>query len=253
MGPFSLNRLGTKLAVWSGLRKPRDRRKARAPRETVINCDLMEGRALLTPLGFGGGRFGQPPSADVGSVSTARGMQGLGRQNRGGGPRGGGMVQDAQLTADLQKFRTDIQAVVSGSTVTDAQRQALKTDLRSIAQTGFRIDRQAMATVADDLVKALADGSYDSDPAAAQGIQDSFNALFAGSTVSQTLIDQTYADLVTVTRNLNISSEELQTLADDRAAIEADLTRLGIDSTRFPRPSFSVMELIMPKGGGRRR
>ena len=250
MSHFSLSRLGTKLAVWTGLRKPRDRNrnKARAPREAVLNCDAMEGRALLSPLSFGAGFLGQAQTADVGSASAGRGLKGGGRHGRGGG---GGFVQDEQLAADLQQLRTDVQAIITGSSVTDAQRQALKTDLRSIAQTGFRIDREALAKVADELIAALADGTYDSDASVAQSIQDSFTALFTDSTVEQALIDQTYADFVAVARALNITSDELQTLADDRAAIEADFTRLGLDSTRIPHFGSTSLELILPKGGRR--
>lgn len=163
----------------------------------------------------------------------------------------GGRIQDAQLTADLQKLRTDTEAVMVGSTVTDAQRLALRNDLRTIAQTGFKIDRAGMNTVGDNVLKALADGSYDSDATKAAAITTSFNSLFTGSTITQAQIDKTFTDFVAVARNLNISTAELDTLAADQAAIKADLTRLGI-TPPDQHPGDSNTALILGGGFGGR-
>lgn len=176
-------------------------------------------------------------------ASTAGGAAAL----RGRG-RGRGFTQDADLTAHLQQLQADTNAILAGSTVTDAQRLALRTDLRSIAQAGLRVDKSALSSVVDSLRTTLADGTYDSDASVAQANRDAFNALFSGSSVDQTRIDQTCTDLVAIARNRNNSTDELSTLSADRAAIQADLTRLGIDSTHAP--SQSNADLVLGGLGG---
>lgn len=252
----------------------------RRTRSATPQLDALEGRVVLSHFGFMGAgvprmshaminpegtastiantntntntnTLRSDQAALIGNMASARGGRaGLGFPGRGRG----GPIQDAQLTQDLQKLQTDVQSVLSGSTVTDAQRQALGTDLRSLHEAGFRPDKDALAPVVDSLFKSLGDGSYDSDASVAQSIQTSFQGLFTGSTVDQTLIDKTYSDLVTVARNLNISSEELATLDADRAAIKADLVRLGLPTDgKGPKPDSSNADFLFspPRGFGR--
>lgn len=175
------------------------------------------------------------------STTASAASRGLGRAGRRG-------VQDADLTAHLQQLQTDINSVLSGSAVTDAQRLALRTDLRAIADAGFKLDRTALATVVDSLLTTLADGTYDSDATVADANRTAFNNLFTDSGLNQTLIDRTYTDIVAVARNLNISTEELSTLSADRAAIQADLTRLGLSTAKGF--SQSNLDLIIAPGVG---
>ena len=164
-------------------------------------------------------RLGQ--SSEVGSLSAGGGLS-L-RAGRGGSR---GVAQDAELAANLEQYRTDVNAVLLGSPP-PTRRAALRNDFRAIAEAGFEVDKEALATVADDLLEALADDTFTSEEEAT--IQAAFNALFTDSTVDQALIDQAFDDFVAVADNLNIDATELATLSADREAIAADYARLGID------------------------
>ena len=250
------------------IQAPRASVTTRRQRSATPQLDSLEGRVVLSHFGVMGAGMPRMHHAMIdqgtmastaGSASDQAALIGTMASARGGrlgfpGRGRGGPIQDTQLTQDLQKLQTDVQSVLSGSTVTDAQRQALGTDLRSLHEAGFRPDKDALSPVVDSLFKSLADGTYDSDASVAQSIQTSFQGLFTGSTVDQTLIDKTYADLVAVARNLNISSEELATLDADRAAIKADLERLGLPTDgKGPKPMSSNADFLFspPRGFGR--
>jgi len=235
---------------WRGLSRP----PSRGFRHLAPRLDPLEDRVVLSRFGgfdagayssirFAGTRalpagfsvtYGDSTStsiststgAETGSTTLATPL----RRARGHGGRN--VIQDADLTAHLEQLRADREAVLSGSEVTDAQRLDLQTDLRQLSQTGFCLDSTTLAPVVDSLLATIADGTYDSDPSVAQANQEAFTALFADSGVDQTLLDRTYADIVAIARNLNISTAELSILASDQDAIQANLDRLGITLTK---------------------
>ena len=75
-----------------------------------------------------------------------------------------------------------------------------------------------------------------------------FNALFTGSTVDQTLIDQAYTPSVAVADSLDINATELAELNAARLAISNYYTGLGI-TARVP----SSLDLILSGPGGSSR
>jgi hypothetical protein len=253
----SWNSLRRRIRTWNGT--PATRRR---PRGLAPQLDGLEGRVVLSRIGLGGQGLAARAAANrlapaaVASLRSARLAPATATPTttpcagRHGGP---GAVQDAQFQADMETLRADTQAVLAGSTVTDAQRLALGDDLRAIARAGFEIDRTAFGAVADSLLTALADGTYDSDPTVAAAIEQSFKDLFTGSSVEGTLVQTTYDDFVAVARGLNVSTDELSKLAADRAAIQADLTRLGLDTTATGHgPGQGTnLELILGRGPGR--
>jgi hypothetical protein len=238
----------------------------RRPRQTEPRLNSLEDRVVLSRVGLAGHGLAdrltssQVSQATTGTMSISTfSRAGSFGAFRGGAPRGflpgrSSIVQDQQLATDLDKLRTDTDAVLSGSSVTDAQRQALANDMRSIrnADSDLQLDKTALSNVVDTLLTALADGSYDANTDTAASIKSSFTTLFDGSSVDQSLIDQTFTDLLAVARGLNISTDELNTLSTDRAAITADLTRLGIDTTH-PGPGQSNVDLVLSPGFGRPR
>ncbi len=242
---------------WHGLNRP----PTRASRHLAPQLHPLEDRVVLSrfggfePGGFSSLRFGgsrpfsggnsvnangstSSAGTDTGSTTLAASL----RRGRGGR----NVIQDADLTAHLEQLRNDQLAVLSGSSVTDAQRLALRTDLRDLGEAGVCLDPATLAPVIDSLLTTLADGTYDSDATVARANQDAFNALFADTGVDQTLIDKTYTDIVAIARNLNLSTDGLTQLAADREAIDADLERLGFTSTRGF--SQSNLDLILSPG-----
>lgn len=236
-------------------------RSRRRSTKLVPVCDGMEDRALLSHMGIGRGhghgraavsaQVGKSSLATVAAqqVQTASATNSTTDPGKGFGPGG---VQDTQLSTDLGKLRTDLNSIIGGSGVTDAQRQALRTDLFNVFKTGAKPDMAAFGTFANNLITSIADGSYNSKAAS---LQSDFNALFTGATVEQATLDQTFTDLVIVAKGLNIDSTELATLKSDQDAIQADFTRLNInppDSTpdSTPKIDHAALDLILGGGGG---
>ncbi|MFO0891144.1 MAG: hypothetical protein U0790_18615 [Isosphaeraceae bacterium] len=242
----------------------------RRDRRVIPTLTGLEDRVVLSRFGVGAQAFGsrlafirhaRGPGANHGGTRTTTAAETSTANTTGTtaattalGNCAGGITQDAQLTADLEKLQTDIRAVYSGSAVTDAQRQALNNDFRALRDAGVVVDKAALQTVADTLLTNLANGTYDQN---ASTIQTAFTAAFSGTdgaalTSDQTaLVNTAYNDFVTVARGLNVDSTELQTLADDRAAIQADLTRLGIGTSDGHGPGQSSnLDLILQGPGG---
>jgi hypothetical protein len=233
----------------AGFRTSRPRR----PRQATLSLESLEGRVVPAHGGLRAAAFraAAAQAARTSQVSTTANLAGQALAARGGirGARAGslssgtGASQDTQLTTDLQKLRTNLNAVLAGSGATDAQRLALRTDFRSISEAGFQVNKDGLATVADSVLTALANGA---DPATDTAIQTAFNAQFTGGTDTSGLIAQAYTDFVAVARALNLDATELSTLAADRTAIAADYTRLGITG-RTPTPD---LDLILSGVGG---
>lgn len=222
----------------------------RRPLQSAPMLDALEERVVLSHFGHHlsarASRLAVAAIARSDSATTTN----LTLTGGSAGACSGGVagVQDAQLAAELKTLRTDVNSVLSGSTVTDAQRLALRTDLDTLADADFKFDKATLGPVVDSLLSTLADGTYDSDATVAAANKDAFTALFAGTTVSQDTIDKTYTDIVAIARNLNISTDELTTLSADRAAVQASLTRLGISTSKDV--GQTNLDFILSPGGG---
>lgn len=230
--------------------------RPRRPRAAAPQLDSLEGRVVLSRLGIAGHGVTRLAATQVEQSSTA--STSLGLISGASATCNGRGIQDAQLQADQQTLRTDLNAVVAGSSVTDAQRLTLRNDFRAIANASVTVDRTALATVADNLLTSIANGTYDAD---ASTLQAAFTAAFSGTNGAALTTDQTalvttaYNDFVTVAKGLNVDTTELSKLSADRTAIQADLTRLGIDTTSGYGQSSSL-DLILGSalgGGGRGR
>jgi hypothetical protein len=182
------------------------------------------------------------------SRNEVRGLlsSGGGASLRGGRGRTRGTIQDAALTALVDAYRADVDAILLGSSATDAQRQALSNAFRAISAAGFEVDKDALAAVADTLLTALADENFTTEERAT--VRADFNDLFTGSAVDQAPIDQAYTAFVAVADSLDIDRMELDDLNADRQAMSDYYTNLGI-SARVP----SSLDLILSGRGGSAR
>lgn len=230
-------------------------------RQLGLSLEALEERKVLSQIGGLGSVTAMPLSNHANgrtlSVDTAKastlpmtssshGMQVemiRGHHKMG---RGHHMGPHQQLDAQMATLRVDMIFAQTGSTVTVAQRTALKTDLRSLEKSGFRVDKVAVDPVVTSLLTTLADGSYNKVAGVSTKNHNDFKALFAGSSVSQATIDTTYQDLVTVARGLNISTKQLATLTTDQAAVQASLKSLGITSEKGHE--VSLTNLLTPPG-----
>ncbi|QEH37038.1 hypothetical protein OJF2_56230 [Aquisphaera giovannonii] len=162
-------------------------------------------------------------------------------------PGGTSSTQNNQLRTDLQQLQADVKAVLSASSVTDAQRQALNGDFAALCNAGVTVDRTALQAVATTLLTDIANGSYDAN---ATSIQSSFTAAFSGTSGAAltgdqaTLVNTAYGDFVTVAKGLNATTDQLTAIANDQTAIQADLTNLGLSTTNHPGQA-AQLDLIL--------
>ncbi|MDG3008073.1 hypothetical protein [Paludisphaera mucosa] len=219
--------------------------------------DGLEGRLVLSRFGS---LAGQAMSSRVAMFQRAGGGQtggGAGGAvfagHHGGGGGGGSVARDSQLAADLKTYQAAATSLLRGSAVTDAQRVALHDAFGAVQTAGVTYDKAALATVADNVLTALADTDAATTP---ESYRADFVAAFTGSgadgaltTDELALVNTAFDAFVTVADNLDADSTELSALTTARAAITADYTRLGITGA-----APTSLELILggPGGGGPR-
>ena len=93
-------------------------------------------------------------------------------------------------------------------------------DSQTINQAGFSFDFPSLTTTISELATAVAGGTS-TDQA-----QKDFTALFNGSSVSTTTINNTFADLTKAIQDSKVLPADLTAVAADQAAIQADLKNL---------------------------
>jgi hypothetical protein len=125
-----------------------------------------------------------------------------------------------QLAADEKALAAELQSLAGKSGVTIAELQTLAEDSHSIAGAGTHIDSSALNQVVSELAMAVAGGTSTSQA------QNDWNALFAGSTLSTTVITSTFNDLVATIGSSHVTTTDLTTVANDEAAIQTDLKNL---------------------------
>lgn len=226
------------------------------PTATIQQVGPAQGQAMPNlqmggPLGgsIGGGFRGFQGGAHGG-------FQGGGPQGAGQGfARGRGTVaQDEQLTEHQETLQTNLETVIGDSGVTDGQRLALSKDIQSLAKAGLQVDPAALSPVADSLLAAVADGSFDANQ---ETIRSDFAATFGGTTDGEgslsdenlALVNQTFDHAVAIAKGLNLTTDKLDQLTADREAIQADLERLGVDTTAAPAPDSSLSLIVTPGPG----
>jgi uncharacterized protein YukE len=181
--------------------------------------------ALATPaLRMGGPDVVAFPSSGlVGSLTSIGVIAGLepgGLRAVDGSSLDGASDQDSPLATALDKLSSDLQAIAAKSGVTLNDLRDLLADERAIAEAGFRPDATALQDAVGKLATAVASGADTGEAQAA------FNALFADSSVGQETIDKAFADLVQTIQNSHVTADDLQTIADDRQAVQTALESL---------------------------
>lgn len=131
-------------------------------------------------------------------------------------------ASNPQLAADLQKLRTDTQAILAKSQVTPAETTALHDDLRAIDKAATTPPSQAAVQALQTDVKSF-QGALPTDEEKAQLATD-FTALVESRGVTdQTLIGKTISDAEAIVASSNVTSTDLATLVADRKAIQTDM------------------------------
>lgn len=192
-------------------------RAGRVARRDTPGVETLENRVVLSGAG-GGSLLGSLSYVGVVTspiVVPAQPVNPIGpwasaRQNS----------QGAQLNSDVQTLRTELQTLAAKSGVTVADLESLTTDSQSIAQSKFHFNAQTLNPVISELATAVAGGT-----SKAQAETD-FTNLFSGSSVSTTVINTTFSDLVKAIGDSAVTTTDLSTVASDEAAIKTDLSNL---------------------------
>jgi hypothetical protein len=125
-----------------------------------------------------------------------------------------------QLDTDVHALLTEFQGLATRSAVSIADLESLTADSQTIAQSHFHFDSSTLNPVISELATAVAGGT-----STAQA-QTDFSALFSGSSVSSTVINSTFGDVVKAIGDSGITTTDLVTVAADEAAIKTDLSNL---------------------------
>jgi hypothetical protein len=134
------------------------------------------------------------------------------------------------LQTDLQKLRTDLQAINDKSQVTPALIAAVRTDVQTIQKDTTSKPDQTQVTTLENDVKAL-NGQLPTDTQKTQ-LETDFTAVIQSEGITdQTLISQTISAIEAVVKATNLTSADLATIAADRKAIQTDLGSSGTGTT----------------------
>jgi len=126
-----------------------------------------------------------------------------------------------QLMTDEKALQAELQSLATKSGVTVAELESLAQDGQSISRAGVHLSFSALNKVISELATAVAGGTSTSQA------QSDWNALFSGSSVSTTVITNTFNDLVTAIGSSKVTTTDLTTVANDEAAIQTDLKNLA--------------------------
>ncbi len=201
-------------------------------------------KADLMSLGGGGDQGGQSfAGGNQGGPSFRGGDQGgrsfgaddasfgggMDRGNWGGDSSTGQMANmtgqtgsDTQLETDMEKLRTDSQAIHDKSQVTPALLATVRKDNEAIdaAKTGTA-DATALKTEQTDAQTIFSTNTAPTDAQKTQ-LQADHDAVLLSQGVSQTLIDQLATDVAAVKTASNFTAADQATLDADHAAITKD-------------------------------
>jgi len=143
-----------------------------------------------------------------------------------------------KLRTDINALITELQTLAAKSDLTISDLQSLASDSQSIFQAGFTFNFQTLNPVISELATAVAGITSTSQA------QSDFTALFSGSTVSSTIIGNTFADLVKAIQDSDVTTTDLSTVAADEAAIRADLPPLPTPILPLVENSLTVDEAL---------
>jgi hypothetical protein len=237
--------------------RPGGRRKGR---RSLMHCEFLENRTVLSWMGFGrpmggmgGSGMGSPaevyfanPSAMTRPGSPSENLLGsleqlgiLGASGKDmavdsfwGGP-GSQNSASSQLQTDQAKLDTDLQAVAAKSGVTVADLNSLANDERALRIAGAQPDSSSLQSSLSALATAVASGADTS-----QAKSDLSTALAGSASVPQATLDTAVNDVVQAIQDSHVTTDDLTTIAGDHTAIQKDL---GITSAGTPRVDTTLV------------
>lgn len=124
-------------------------------------------------------------------------------------------------TQNLQKLLVDLQAIAAGSRITEAQRQALASDLLLLVNGTTKPSRESLAALVGDLADAFADRGLSLLEIVRLGTD--LNAVLNSAGLSPAESQAIVADLGNALASSGVTAAEVQAVLDDLNAIVAEV------------------------------
>jgi hypothetical protein len=205
-----------RLAVGSGRdRTPQRHIRSRRPRRPCsLNGEMLENRLVLSAQGMS--FFFSYSMFTPGNLTYALSGIGIVTDNV--------QVQTAppgtyppQTGSDFQALENEFVSLASKSGITVADLSNLNSDQTAIGSGWSSVTSQGLWSAVSELANSVAGGT-----STAQA-QTDFNTLFSGSGVAQSVIDQTFSDLVQAIQDSHVTTTDLATVASDETAFANDM------------------------------
>ncbi len=130
-----------------------------------------------------------------------------------------------QSGSDMEALENELVSLSFKSGITVADLANLDSDFWAIAQGGSSVSDQSLQSVTRELATAVASGT-----STAQAQAD-FTALYSGSGVPSSVVDQTFNDLVQAIQDSHVTTTDLATVASDEIAVASDLNSQSGDNS----------------------
>jgi hypothetical protein len=191
--------------------------------------------------GFGANKVWQSNSGSQGGASSAS------------TPAQAGSTTSSSeaLKADLEKLRTDLQAIAAKSQVTVAELTAVKGDFEKVSAAATSPpDSTKLVTLTSDITSL--NGQLPTAAQATQLSNDYTAVLQSQGITDQSLVTQTISDIGAVVTSANITSTDVSTIATDEAAIKNDLGSSASSDSGGPDfgHAFPGGPIMVTAGGG---
>ncbi len=144
----------------------------------------------------------------------------------------------AEQQKNVDKLASDLQAIHAGSTVTQAQKDALATSLTALAEGSNPPDPNLVQSLAKDLSSAVSDGQMSGKEKIA--LANDLEAVMNSANVSKQEIDQAISDTETVLSASGIDASDVDRIVADLQAIAKQAQGNRINNSTVKRPGGGV-------------
>lgn len=121
---------------------------------------------------------------------------------------------------NIDKLVADLSAIKQGSNVTQAQKDALKADLKAMSDGATRPDPALVEQLAGDLAEAMADGQM-SNREKTKLTQDLYQVMNSAN-ISTAEVNKAIADAQAILQSSGVSLSDVQAIANDLKAIASE-------------------------------
>jgi hypothetical protein len=150
---------------------------------------------------------------------------------------------------NVQQLQSDANAIKQGSQVTQAQKDALKNDLNSMAKGASRPDPALTEQLTNDLSQAMADSQLSGKEKAK--LMSDVEAVMNSANVSKAQVNQAIADAQAILIASGMSQAQAQAIVNDLKAIAAEAQNNAAGATTGTQGSGPLGRLRQRRGGSR--